>query len=404
MDDAVRIGRHRALGGTGVLAVAVVLAACSAPSSGGSGGGGSGGDGGGGGEGLPDTVRVMSIRALTGPVSFAGLNAQKGIDLALEEIEADGLLEGTTIEVDSRDSSTSPQEAASFASQAIADPTYVAIVGPEASAQATAVSPIVDQQGMPTVYVQAGSEGVVIGDHTFRITPPAASYFDIAGDYAEQQGVTTASVLFNTGNPTLVQLGEEVVPQLAEEHGFEVVSTGGVEATQQDFTTPASSIAGEDPDAAFLMVQGPQYPVAITQLRQAGYQGELIGMSAAGAGNLASAGQEAAGFVWPTNFTAEQDVESTQTFVEAYREKYDGETPNNYAAEAYDAMWFLARGIAEAGSADRAAIQQGLATVAGEGFDGAQGEISFEGNDARVPGVLVRWDGSAEVPVEDSGS
>jgi branched-chain amino acid transport system substrate-binding protein len=399
MDNAVGIGRHRALVWTGALAMAVALAACSAPTSGGSSGGGGTG-GGGGGEGLPDTVRVMSIRALTGPVSFAGLNAQKGIDLAVEQIEADGLLGETTVEVDSRDSATSPQEAASFASQAIADPSYVAIIGPEASAQATAVSPIVDQQGMPTVYVQAGSEGVVIGDYTFRITPPAASYFDLAGEYAEQQGVTTASVLFNSGNPTLVQLGQEVVPELASEHGFEVLSTGGVEATQQDFTTPASSIAGEDPDAAFLMVQGPQYPVAITQLRQAGYDGELIGMSAAGAGNLSSAGEGAAGFVWPTNFTADQDVESTQTFVEAYREKYDGEAPNNYAAEAYDAMWFLARGIAEADSTDRAAVQEGLATVAGEGFDGAQGEITFEGNDARVPGVLVRWDGTAEVPVE----
>ena len=403
MDSAVSVGRRRkGLGGAGALALVLAVAACTSPGSGSSSGGAAGA--GGGAEGLPDTIRVMSIRALTGPVSFAGLNAQKGIDLAIEQIEADGLLGDTAIEVDSRDSATSPQEAASFASQAIADPSYVAIIGPEASAQATAVSPIVDQQGMPTVYVQAGSEGVVIGDYTFRITPPAASYFDLAGAYAEEQGVTTASVLFNSGNPTLVQLGQEVVPELAGEHGFEVVSTGGVEATQQDFTTPASSIAGEDPDAAFLMVQGPQYPVAITQLRQAGYDGQLIGMSAAGAGNLASAGDGAAGFVWPTNFTADQDVESTRTFVEAYRAKYDGETPNNYAAEAYDAMWFLARGVAEAGSADRAAVQEGLAAVAGAGFDGAQGAITFEGNDARVPGVLVRWDGGAEVPVGGSGS
>ncbi|MGK5170394.1 ABC transporter substrate-binding protein [Geodermatophilus sp. CPCC 205761] len=402
MDRAVRTGRRPALRGAGALLLAVGLAACSSPAdtapSGGGGGEGSGG------EGLPDTVRIMSIRALTGPVSFAGLNAQKGIDLALEMIEEDGLLGETTIEVESRDSATSPQEAASFASQAIADPSFVAIIGPEASAQATAVSPIVDQQGMPTVYVQAGSDGVVIGDYTFRMTPPAASYFDLAGEYAEQQGVATASVLFNSGNPTLVQLGEQTIPELAGEHGFEVVSTGGVEATQQDFTTPASQIAGDAPDAAFLMVQGPQYPVAITQLRQAGYEGELIGMSAAGAGNLASAGQEAAGFVWPTNFTADQDVESTQAFVEAYQAKYDGEVPNNYAAEAYDATWFLARGLAEADSADRTALQEGLAAVAQEGFAGAQGEITFEGNDARVPGVLVRWDGSAEVPVDSADS
>ncbi|MGY1773707.1 ABC transporter substrate-binding protein [Blastococcus sp. SYSU D00813] len=401
MISGSRSGRRPALSG-GALLLAVALAACSSPGDSSSSGGGGGG-GGGGGEGLPDTVKLMSITGLTGPVAFAGTNAQKGYDLAIEQIEADGLLGDTTIEIDYRDSAASPQEAASFASQAIADQSYTAILGPAASAQSTAVSPIVDQAGIPTVYVQSGSEGVVIGDYTFRLTPPAASYFDIAGDYVEQQGVTTASVLFNSGNPTLVQLGEDEIPTLAEEHGFEVVSTGGVEATQQDFTTPASQIAGEDPDAAFLMVQGPQYPVAIAQLRQAGYDGVLVGMSAAGAGNLNSAGQDAAGFVWPTNFSVDQDIESSQAFVEAYRDKY-GEDPNNYAAEAYDALWFIARGLAEADSADRAALQEGMAAVAAEGFTGAQGDITFEGNDARVPGVLVQWDGSREVPVPTDGA
>jgi branched-chain amino acid transport system substrate-binding protein len=122
-----------------------------------------------------------------------------------------------------------------------------------------------------------------------------------------------------------------------------------------------------------------------------------------GAGNLASAGDAAAGAVWPTNYTAEQTDESSVAFLEAYEEKYDGEIPNNYAAEAYDRMWFLARAIAEADSADRAAIKDGLAAIAEEGFDGAQGAVTFEDGDARVPGVLVRWDGSKEV-VAESGS
>ncbi|WP_029429787.1 ABC transporter substrate-binding protein [Blastococcus sp. URHD0036] len=401
MNSGSRIGRRKALGSAGALLLAVGLAACSSPSdsSSGSGSGGSGG----GGEGLPDTVTLMAINGLTGPVAFAGTNAQKGYDLAVEQVEADGLLGDTTIEIEYKDSAASAQEAASFASQAITDQKYTAILGPSASAQSTAISPLVDQAGIPTVYVQSGSEGVVTGDYTFRLTPPAASYFDIAGDYVEAQGVKTASVLFNSGNPTLVQLGQDSVPALAEDHGFEVVSTAGVEATQQDFTTPTSQIAGDDPDAAFLMVQGPQYPVAITQLRQAGYDGVLVGMSAAGAGNLSSAGEDAAGFVWPTNFTADQEGESSQAFVDAYREKY-GEDPNNYAAEAYDAVWFIARGLAEADSADRTALQEGLAAVAADGFSGAQGDITFDGNDARVPGVLVQWDGSREVPLSTDGS
>lgn len=399
MDHGHRFGRRSAARAAGAVALAVTLAACSSPSEGGSSGGG-----GGGGEGLPDTIKIMNIRALTGPVSFAGLAAQQGIDLALEEIEADGLLGDSTLELDTRDSAASAQEAASFASQAAADTSYTAILGPEASAQATAVSPIAQSSGIPVVYVQSGSEGVLTGDFTFRMTPPAESYFDIVGDYLEEQGVTTASVLINTGNPTLVQLGEDTIPALGEQHGFEIVSSGGVETTAQDFTTPASQIAGEAPDAAFLMLQGPQAPVAITQLRQAGFEGEIVGMSAMGAGNLRSAGAVAEGAVWPANFNAAQEVESSQAFVEAFQEKYDGETPTNYSAEAYDALWFIARAIAEADSADRAAVQEAMASLAEEGFDGAQGAITFDGNDARVPGTLVRWDGAQEVPFEAGGN
>ena len=112
----------------------------------------------------------------------------------------------------------------------------------------------------------------------------------------------------------------------------------------------------------------------------------------------APAGGDATGFVRPTHFTAEQEGESSQAFVEAYRDTY-GEDPSNYAAEAYDAVRFIARGLAQADSVDRGALQEGLAAVAEEGFSGAQGDITFDGNDAHVPGVLVQWDGSREVPL-----
>jgi branched-chain amino acid transport system substrate-binding protein len=399
MNRDVRARRRKLLSGAGAITLALALAACSSPGSDNS---SSSGDSASSGGGLPASIKVMDINGLTGPVAFAGSNAAKGTALAVEQIEADGLLGDTKIEVDSKDAAADPQQAASFASQAIADPSYSAILGPSASAQSAAVSPIVQQAGIPTVYVQSGSDGVIVGDYTYRLTPPAASYYDIVGDYIDSQKIKTASVLFNAGNPTLAQLGQKSVPALLDDKGVETLGSSGVEVTAQDFTTSASQIAGEKPDAAFLLLTGPQYPVAIGQLKQAGFTGEIIGFSAMGAGNLTSAGQTAAGAVWPTNFTATQSDDSSKTFVDAYKAKYDGELPNNYAAEAYDRMWFLARAIAEADSADRAAIKDGLATIADKGFDGAQGHVTFDNGDARVPGVLVKWDGTKEVLVSGS--
>lgn len=62
-------------------------------------------------------------------------------------------------------------------------------------------------------------------------------------------------------------------------------------------------------------------------------------------------------------------------------------------------MWMLARAIKTAGSAQRAAIKNGLAKVARQGFDGSEGKLTFNGNQLEVPGILVGWNGTQEFVV-----
>ena len=350
------------------------------------------------GEGLPDTIKIMSIKEMTGPVSFAGENSTKGIDLAVEQINEQGFLGDTKLEIDLKDASDSTQEAASLATQAVSDKSYSAILGPGLSSQASAISPRAEKGEIPVIYYQAGSDGVLVGDYTYRVTAPAASYYHIIGDYLAEKKVKTAAVLYTSGNPTLTELGEKAVPGVIEENGVTIKRSDTVSNDTQDFTAVTSEIIKADPDAVFLLLLGPQNPRAVSQLKQKGYDGEIIGMTTMGAGNLETAGEDAAGVVWPSNFSARSEVPSTQEFVKAYEEKY-GELPNNYAAEGYDAVWLLARGIKEANSADRVAIREGIAKVAAEGFDGAQGPLSFENNDVRVEGVIASWNGSEEVVV-----
>jgi len=382
---------NRLVAVTGVALLGMGLAACggSTSSSGSTAPGG----------GLPASVKILSIRELTGPVAFAGINAQKGIDLAVGQIEQQKFLGATKLEIDTKDSSNNTQEAVSAATQAIADKSYAVILGPATSAQSSAISPIVQKSKMPTVYVQSGSDGIVLGDYTFRVTAPADSYYDLAGQYLKDKNITTAAVVYNSGNPTLAQLGQKTVPGFADKYGFKVTSNDGVQTTAQDFTATASQIAKSAPGAVFSLLNGPQNPVLINQLRQDGYQGKILGMTSMGAGNLKTAGQTAAGVVWPTDFTATQPGASTQDFVKAYAAKFNGEVPNNYAAEAYDATWFIARGLKAAGSADRTAVQKGLSTVAKQGFDGAEGTLTFDGTDLRVKGVLAQWNGTGETVV-----
>lgn len=176
-----------------------------------------------------------------------------------------------------------------------------------------------------------------------------------------------------------------------------MTATSGVQNTTQDFTAPIAKILASDPDGIAIMLAGAQNATAVGQVRQAGFDGTLITHTGSGAGNLTPVGQAGAGMTWPTDFTYHGTNPATKDFVAAYRAKYDGENPNNYAAEGYDAAWMIARAIDKSGGASREDIQNGLQQLVAEGFTGAEGEITFDGNDMRVTGALVQWNGTEEI-------
>ncbi|WP_072691328.1 ABC transporter substrate-binding protein [Rhodococcus marinonascens] len=352
---------------------------------------------------MPAEIKVVSVTDRTGTSAYVGTSQLEGIDLAIEEINAQDYLGDSKIVLQKRDSASDTQTAVSQTIQTIADSSVSAFLGPVLSAHAVAVAPLVERAELPTIFTQAGSEGVVIGDYTYRATPPMETYFVKSLARLRDEGAKTVSVLYNAGNVSLAGLGEKMVPEEQDEFGYRVLSSTAVQATTQDFGTTATRIAAEKPDAAIVLLVGAGNSTAMSQLRQAGYDGPVVGNPAAGAGNLASAGPAGAGMYWATDFNFHQSAASSQEFVEAYRARY-GTDPLNYAAEGYDATWMIARAIESAGGASREDIQRGLQQVVSEGFEGALGKIWFEGNDMRVDGVMVEWDGSQEVLLAEGSS
>lgn len=345
----------------------------------------------GGGEGVADKIKLMAVHDLTGPVAYAGVGANKGARLAMEEINSSAFLgKGVELTMDESDAAGEIDRAVSEMAKAMADPEVVAILGPVSGQQAAAVAPSVNQRKVPTVFTQAGSEGVVTGDYTFRATAPMETYYDVAMDWLEEKGYTDVSLIYNATYPTFAGLGEGIVPGLADQRGLSIGQQLQVQSSTQDFTSQAQQIASAKPEAVVMLLTAPQSVTFLSQVRQAGYDGQIVGTSVQAAGNVAEADKAADGLVYPVPFSTAMQQEASQQFAEAFQKKY-GEAPDVYAAEGYDAIWWIARAIKASGDSSREGIQKGLTKVAEEGFTGAQGELSFEGNDARVPGVMVQW-------------
>lgn len=345
---------------------------------------------------LPATVTIPVTVPLTGAAGFAGTSAEKGYDLAVKEINDTDFLGGTKLALDKTDTKSTPQEAASSLSSAIADKATPAVLGSLLSAESVAQSPLAEKQKMPIVYIQAGSEGVLVGDYTYRLTAPQPSYYPIIDQFLKDKGAKRIGIIYGSWVPTIKQLGDESVPAAAKDVGAEIVEKVETQQTTQDFSAPISKVLAAKPDVVAVLQIGAANATAMKQLREAGYDGPVIGNSSAGAGSLKPAGADGAGMVWPVDFNAASDDAATAKFVDLYQGAY-GEEPLPYAAEAYDATWFIAHALKDAGTTDRAAVKDAMQALVKKPFSGALGSAqTFDGNDLRVPGVVVEWDGTAE--------
>lgn len=345
--------------------------------------------------GIPQEIRLAAVHDLTGPVAFGGVGARDGAAVAIAEINSTGYLgDGVTLTIEENDAAGDIDRAVSEMTRVMNDPDVAAIIGPVAGQQAAAIAPVVEREKVPTVFTQAGADGVVIGDYTFRITPTMASFYHIAADYMAEEGLDDTVVVYNASYPTSTLL-EESFRASAAENGIEIVETIAVQESTQDFTAQAGAVARLNPSAVNVLLAAPQTVTFVAQLRQAGYEGRLVGMSGHSGGNLVEAGEDAVGMVYPVSFSPAQEDAGAKTFVELFEAEH-GRTPDLYAAEGYDAVWWIAHAIKEMGSADRQAIQEGLQRVAEKGFSGAMGDLTFDGNDSSVKGTMVIWDGENE--------
>lgn len=349
----------------------------------------------------PGEIVIPSIDSMTGPAAFAGILAEKGADLAVSEINESGYLgEGVTIKIDVKDDTTAPDVAASEFSKLAADPNVAVVIGPVISAGGVQVSPLAEDAGLPIVYTQAGSPGVVIGDYTFRMTPPMDSYWVGVADYVADQGVKTIGVIYDNANATLIATAEGAVPAVAEAAGAEIVESIGLPTDTTDYKAPVDKILAANPDAVATLTTGAANNTILSLLADQGYTAEsgkvLLGFAGI-QNNLGEIGDKGYGVTYSSIFDLATENPDSIKFIEAYK-AFHGEDPANYGAERYDAVYLIADGmLAACNTTDRQAIRDGMAEVASQPRTGALGNFSFEAQDIRVEPFNTYWDGEKQV-------
>lgn len=351
------------------------------------------------GDGAPtdEPVQVTAIVDDTGVAGFAGRPEGQGIELGVAQLND----QGYNIELEVEDTGSDQTQAVNLMNQAARSDADVVMYGPLSSI-GQALAPIAQREEVPLIAMQSGVTGVVeAGEYVFRVTTPQRLFFPSLFEYLEEEGVERISVFYADDIATVVELAEDVMPPLLDEHGMEEVSRDTVTSDQTNFASIASNVVAAKPDAVFAGTQGTQNVTVVNQLRRAGYDGIIFSAGGFAGGVLDPLEKNAHAIVYPVWYAAETDLKVGRQFARDYEAEY-GSPPSTFAGEAYDATLLLKAALDHIdGEVTRESLQEALVEATEAGFDGAQGEpLAFEERDARGGGFILRRDDGVDQVVK----
>lgn len=324
-----------------------------------------------GGEG--DGVVLGAVLPLTGASATIGEDQRRGIELAVDEINANGGVLGQDLSVVVEDSEARSQSAIDAAQKLVDADGAVAVMGEYSSGVTLPLGQYLVREGVPHVNVGSSSgELRHLGDSSVGVI----GLEDVAGPYVADEvyemGHTRAAFLapnnaYGEGALTHVQ-------ERFEELGGEIVESVLYTEGESDYRNDLQRLANADPDIYIYTAYGEDSATINQQAYELGlnetpWYGIYLSMCTSDSDPQAVEGHIGmeVNYVGPNG----------EWYRDAYEERYDEPMVTSFSAYLYDAVMLLSRAIEHAGSTDADALLEALQEV-DEEYDAATGEITFD--------------------------
>ena len=267
----------------------------------------------------------------------------------------------------------------------------VAIIGPTLSNEMFAVGPVANERHVPIMGTSTTANGITaIGDYVFRTSLPESDVIPVTLRYAQdKRGVKTIALLY-ANDDAFSKSGFDVMKAAAEKAGLTIVAVESFGSKDSDFSAQLTKIKSLHPDAIGVSALVEPVSGVLLAARQLGFGREtlFIGGNGSNSPKLGLiAGAAADGLIVGSPWFVGKDTPANTRFVTEFRARYHHD-PDQFAAQAYDALQIMAAAIDRAGAADSAKVRDALLQTR---FDGVMGPFSFTpGRDpASTAGVVV---------------
>ena len=293
--------------------------------------------------------KIGGIGPVTGAAAVYGLAVKNGAQIAVDEINADGGINGYQIEFNFQDDEHDAEKSVNAYNTLKVWGVQV-LMGTVTSAPCVAVADKTNADNMFQITPSGSSVECAQNPNVFRVCFSDPDQGAASATYiAENKLAEKISVIYDSSDVYSSGIYEKFAAEAANQ-GLEIVDAEAFTAdSNKDFSTQLQKAKDAGADLVFLPIYYTEASLILKQADTMGYAPKFFGCDGMD-GILQVENFDtklAEGLMLLTPFAADAQDELTQKFVTSYKENY-GETPIQFAADAYDAIYAIKAAMEEA--------------------------------------------------------
>ncbi len=325
-------------------------------------------------------IKLGVAEALTGGAAQYGQSIRNGFQLAADQINAAGGVNGNKLVLVVEDEQGKKEEAINAFKKLIFQDRVLMVFGPTLSNSAQAADPIAQAAKTVVFGTSNTADGITsIGNYVFRNSVTEADVLPVTiSTVVKKAGVKKVAVLYGNDD-VFTKSGYDNFKKALDDQKIAITTTETFAKGDVDFKAQLTKIKATNPDAIVLSALLAEGAPIMVQARQLGLNVPVIGgngMNSVKVFDLAKGASDGLwiGSPWSIEYQSKENV----AFIAAYKQKYNN-PPDQFAAQAYDAMNIATQALKKITlsgdlNKDREALRNALPDVK---WTGATGDFAF---------------------------
>jgi len=314
-----------------------------------------------------DGIKVGILLPLTGSQAKFGEIEKRSYEMAAEEINAKGGVNGKKIGLLFEDDTGKPDVGRSGVEKLIAREKVPVITGGYSSSVTAAAAPVAQQFKVPFVICTGSADDVTEKgyDYVFRVNPPASEYPNAVKTFLQEVGKDVKTVALLYENSAFGQSSSKSFEKDAMGLGLKIVVKEGYQAGAIDFKPILTKVKAANPDMIYMVSYVMDASLLMRQSKELRINPKMFVGGGAGftlPEFAKSAGDAADGVFSATLWVETLPFPGAKEYFNNFKKKYGSET-EYHGAEAYAAMYVVADALKRAKSISPKGVRDALVTT-----------------------------------------